>query len=143
MSKKIKTLVKLQVPACNATPSPPIGPALGQHGINIMEFCKIFNERTLNFEKDIIIPVVITIYVDRSFTFIIKSPPASILLKKIINIKSGSSNCKTNKVGKVTIEQLEEIANIKKSDMTGLSIHKLISSIKGTAISMGIDIEEK
>ncbi|WDR80534.1 50S ribosomal protein L11 [Candidatus Purcelliella pentastirinorum] len=142
MIKKIKIFVKLQVPAGSATPAPPVGPSLGQHGINIMEFCNDFNNRTINIEKGIPIPVIITIYVDRTFTFITKSPPVSVLIKKAINIKLGSSNCKNNKVGKVTINQLEDIANIKKLDMTGSNVNRLISSIKGTAISMGVDIEE-
>jgi len=113
MAKKIEAYIKLQVPAQEANPSPPVGPALGQHGVNIMEFCKAFNAQTQNLEKGMPVPVVITVYSDRSFTFIMKTPPASILLKKAAGIKSGSGRPNTEKVGKVTREQLEEIAKVK------------------------------
>lgn len=142
MSKKIKAIVKLQVAAGKANPSPPIGPALGQQGINIISFCKEFNDKTSNIELGLPIPVVITIYSDRSFTFIIKSPPASILLKKAAGIKSGSAKPNTEKVGKVSNKQIIEIAKNKANDMTGSDINAIIRSIKGTAKSMGLVIED-
>lgn len=142
MSKKIKAIVKLQVAAGKANPSPPIGPALGQQGINIISFCKEFNDKTSNIELGLPIPVVITIYADRSFTFIIKSPPAAILLKKAAGIKSGSAKPNTEKVGKVSNKQIIEIAKNKANDMTGSDINAIIRSIKGTAKSMGLVIED-
>ncbi|QJC33791.1 50S ribosomal protein L11 [Enterobacteriaceae endosymbiont of Donacia provostii] len=142
MMKKIKTYVKLQVPAGSANPSPPIGPALGQHGINIMNFCKDFNLKTSNLEKGIPIPVVITIYVDKTFTFITKTPPVSALIKKILNIKKGANKPKTDKVGEITNDQIRKIAEIKYIDMNGTNIRSMMSSIKGTAISMGLIIKD-
>ncbi|CEN32075.1 50S ribosomal protein L11 [Candidatus Westeberhardia cardiocondylae] len=142
MLKKIQSYVKLQIPAGMANPSPPIGPALGQRGVNIMEFCKSFNEKTKNIEKGMPIPVIITVYVDRSFQFILKTPPASILLKKVLGIKSGSSNQIKDKVGTVTMDQIFEIAKIKMNDMTGSSIEAVSRSIQGTALSMGIVVKK-
>ncbi|HET9678501.1 MAG: 50S ribosomal protein L11 [Buchnera aphidicola (Tetraneura akinire)] len=140
--KKIESYIKLQVPAGNATPSPPIGPALGQKGLNIMEFCKSFNKRTESLDKGLPIPVVITVYSDKSFTFITKTPPASILLKKIVGIKSGSKTTKKDSVGQINKLQLEEIAILKSKDMTGKNIKKMMKSIEGTAKSMGIIIKD-
>lgn len=140
MVKKIKTLLKLQIKAGMANPTPPIGPALGQQGINIMEFCKQFNFKTNSMEKGLLVPVVITVYSDKSFNFIIKTPPASVLLKKIVGIKSGSGKPNQEKVGKINKSQLYEIANIKFIDMTGSSLESVVNSIKGTAISMGIEV---
>ncbi|WP_343153738.1 50S ribosomal protein L11 [Buchnera aphidicola (Mindarus keteleerifoliae)] len=142
MTKKIQSYIKLQVSAGSATPSPPIGPALGQKGVNIMEFCKLFNEKTKNMEKGIPIPVIVSVYSDRSFTFITKTPPASILLKKFSGIKSGSGKTKTEMVGNISKIQIKEIAKIKKVDMTGSNIEKLSRSIEGTAKSMGLVITE-
>ncbi|QOI10915.1 50S ribosomal protein L11 [Blochmannia endosymbiont of Colobopsis nipponica] len=142
MSKKIQAFVKLQIGAGAANPSPPIGPALGQHGVNIMEFCKVFNKKTEHIELGLPIPVVVTVYSDRSFVFIIKSPPASILLKKAAGIKSGASTHKDGKVaGTVTINQVHEIAKIKSIDMTGSDLNAVSRSIMGTARSMGLLIE--
>ncbi len=141
MAKKIESYIKLQVPANEATPSPPVGPALGQHGVNIMEFCKVFNARTQNMEKGMPVPVVITVYNDRSFTFITKTPPASILLKKAAGVQSGSSTPNTQKVGKVTREQLEEIAKVKKPDLTASELNAAVRTIAGSARSMGIETE--
>ena len=139
MAKKVVTNVKLQVPAGAANPSPPIGPALGQHGVNIMEFCKQFNAKTQD-QPGMIIPVVITVYSDRSFTFITKTPPASILLKKVAQIAKGSSEPNRNKVGKVTKAQVEEIAKLKMPDLNARDLDAAILTISGTARSMGIDI---
>jgi len=141
MAKKVDSYIKLQVPAGNANPSPPVGPALGQKGVNIMEFCKAFNAKTQNVEKDMPIPVVITVYVDKSFTFITKTPPASILLKKAAGIKSGSGEPHIKKVGKVTRAQLEEIANTKMEDLTASDMDAAVRTIAGTARSMGLDTE--
>jgi large subunit ribosomal protein L11 len=141
MAKKIEAYIKLQVPAGQANPSPPVGPALGQHGVNIMEFCKAFNAETQNVEQGLPIPVVITVYNDRSFTFISKTPPASILLKKAAGIKSGSGVPNQNKVGKVNRAQLEEIANTKMPDLTAADMDAAVRTIAGTARSMGIDVE--
>ncbi len=141
MAKKIEAYIKLQVPAQEANPSPPVGPALGQHGVNIMEFCKAFNAQTQNIEKGMPVPVVITVYNDRSFTFVMKTPPASILLKKAVGIQSGSGRPNTEKVGKVTREQLEEIAKIKEPDLTAADMDAAVRTIAGTARSMGIDVE--
>jgi len=141
MAKKIEAYIKLQVPAQEANPSPPVGPALGQHGVNIMEFCKAFNAQTQNLEKGMPVPVVITVYSDRSFTFIMKTPPASILLKKAAGIKSGSGRPNTEKVGKVTREQLEEIAKVKEPDLTAADMDAAVRTIAGTARSMGLDVE--
>jgi large subunit ribosomal protein L11 len=141
MAKKIEAYIKLQVPAGQANPSPPVGPALGQHGVNIMEFCKAFNAQTQSVEQGLPIPVVITVYNDRSFTFISKTPPASILLKKAAGIKSGSSVPNMDKVGKVNRAQLEEIANTKMPDLTAADMDAAVRTIAGTARSMGIETE--
>jgi large subunit ribosomal protein L11 len=141
MAKKIQAYIKLQVAAGQANPSPPVGPALGQHGVNIMEFCKAFNAQTQSVEQGLPIPVVITVYSDRSFTFVTKTPPASILLKKAAGIKSGSSVPNVNKVGKVNRAQLEEIATTKMPDLTAADMDAAVRTIAGTARSMGIDVE--
>jgi large subunit ribosomal protein L11 len=139
MAKKIISYIKLQVPAGQANPSPPIGPALGQHGVNIMEFCKAFNARTQG-QEGMIIPVVITVYADRSFTFITKTPPASILLKKAAQIAKGSSVPNRDKVGKVSASQVEEIAKLKMPDLNANSLEAAVKIIEGTARSLGIEI---
>lgn len=141
MAKKITAYIKLQVKAGSANPSPPIGPALGQHGVNIMEFCKAFNAQTDSMEKGLPLPVVITVYSDRSFTFIIKTPPAGFLVMKAIGIKSGSATPHTVKVGKITRKQLEEIAKVKMPDLTAASLDAAVRTIAGTARSMGVDSE--
>ena len=141
MAKKVEAYIKLQVPANEANPSPPVGPALGQHGVNIMEFCKAFNAKTQNMEKGMPIPVVITVYSDKSFTFITKTPPASILLKKAAGLKSGSPEPHVNKVGKVNRAQLEEIATIKMPDLTAADMDAAVRTIAGSARSMGIETE--
>ncbi|WP_296700746.1 50S ribosomal protein L11 [Thiocapsa sp. UBA6158] len=141
MAKKINAYIKLQVKAGEATPSPPVGPALGQHGVNIMEFCKTFNARTQELEKGMPIPVVITVYSDRSFTFITKTPPASILLKKVMGIQKGSANPNTNKVGVVTREQLEQVATAKMPDLTAADMDAAVRTIAGSARAMGLDVE--
>ncbi|HUL11230.1 MAG TPA: 50S ribosomal protein L11 [Methylococcaceae bacterium] len=141
MAKKITAYIKLQVKAGEANPSPPVGPALGQRGVNIMEFCKAFNAQTQNVEKGLPLPVVITVYSDRSFTFITKTPPASILLKKSIGLQKGSSTPNTNKVGKVTRDQLAEIAKAKMPDLTAADMDAAIRTIAGSARSMGLDVE--
>lgn len=142
MAKKIQAYVKLQVAAGMANPSPPVGPALGQQGVNIMEFCKAFNARTDSLEKGLPIPVVITVYADRSFTFVTKTPPASVLVKKALGLKSGSSKPNKDKVGTITQDQLREIATTKSVDMTGADVEAKMRSIAGTARSMGIIVEE-
>jgi large subunit ribosomal protein L11 len=141
MAKKVTAYIKLQVKAGQANPSPPVGPALGQHGLNIMEFCKQFNAATQGLELGLPTPVVITAYSDRSFTFITKTPPASILLKKAAGVKSGSKTPHTHKVGKVSREQIEEIAKTKLQDMNAASLDAAIRSIAGSARSMGLDVE--
>ncbi|MBV5308968.1 50S ribosomal protein L11 [Chromatium okenii] len=141
MAKKINAYVKLQVKAGEATPSPPVGPALGQHGVNIMEFCKAFNARTQEMEKGMPTPVVITVYSDRSFTFITKTPPASILLKKALGLPKGSPNPNTNKIGTVTREQLEQIATLKMPDLTAASMDAAVRTIAGSARAMGLNVE--
>lgn len=141
MAKKIEAYIKLQVPAGQANPSPPVGPALGQHGVNIMEFCKAFNAQTQSMEQGMPIPVVITVYNDRSFTFITKTPPASILLKKAAGISKGSGVPNRDKVGKVTREQLEEIAKIKMPDITAADMDAAVRTIAGSARAMGIETE--
>lgn len=141
MAKKVQAYIKLQVAAGAANPSPPVGPALGQHGVNIMEFCKAFNARTESLEKGLPTPVVITVYSDRSFTFITKTPPAAVLLKKAAKIKSGSGEPNKKKVGKVTKDQIREIAEVKSADMNGATIETKMRSIEGTARSMGLEVE--
>ena len=141
MAKKVLAYIKLQVGAGKANPSPPVGPALGQHGVNIMEFCKAFNAQTQSLEPDLPIPVVITVYADRSFTFITKTPPASALLRKIINIPKGSGRPNTEKVGTVTRAQLEEIAAQKMVDLTAADMDAAVRSLAGSARSAGINVE--
>lgn len=141
MAKKIEAYIKLQVPAGKANPSPPVGPALGQHGVNIMEFCKAFNAATQGMEQGMPVPVVITVYADRSFTYIMKTPPASILLKKAAGIKSGSGVPNRDKVGKVTRAQLEEIATTKMPDLTAADMDAAVRTIAGSARSIGIETE--
>ncbi|GAA0790026.1 50S ribosomal protein L11 [Marinobacterium sediminicola] len=141
MAKKINAYIKLQVKAGQANPSPPVGPALGQHGVNIMEFCKAFNAQTQSMEPGLPIPVVITVYSDRSFTFITKTPPASILLKKAAGLKSGSARPNTEKVGSVTRAQLEEIATTKMPDLTASDMDAAVRTIAGSARSMGLVVE--
>jgi large subunit ribosomal protein L11 len=141
MAKKIEAYIKLQVPAGQANPSPPVGPALGQHGVNIMEFCKSFNAKTSSMEQGMPIPVVITVYGDRSFTFVTKTPPASVLLKKALGLDKGSSVPNKDKVGKISREQLEEIAKVKEPDLTAADMDASVRTIAGSARSMGIDTE--
>ena len=141
MAKKIVGFIKLQVPAGKANPSPPIGPALGQRGLNIMEFCKAFNAQTQGVEPGLPLPVVITAFADKSFTFIIKTPPATVLIKKAIKLDKGSSNPLKNKVGKITRAQLEEIAKTKMKDMTAADLDAAVRTIAGTARSMGVNVE--
>jgi large subunit ribosomal protein L11 len=141
MAKKIAAVVKLHIPAGKANPSPPVGPALGQHSVNIMEFCKAFNARTQD-KEGLIIPVVITIYADRSFSFVTKTPPASVLLKRAAKIEKGSGEPNRNKVGSVTIEDIRKIAKTKMPDLNAYTIEKAVELIKGTAHSMGILIKE-
>lgn len=141
MAKKISTYIKLQVKAGEANPSPPIGPALGQHGVNIMEFCKAFNAQTQSYEKGMPLPVIITVYVDRTFSFIIKTPPASYLILKAAGIGKGSSKPNNDKVGKVTRAQLEEIAKIKMPDLTAANIDAAVRTLAGSARSMGVITE--
>ena len=141
MAKKVDALIKLQVPAGGANPSPPVGPALGQHGVNIMEFCKAFNAATQEMEKGLPVPVVITVYADKSFTYIMKTPPASVLLLKAAGIKKGSGIPHTDKVGKVTRAQLEEIAQTKMADLNAYDIDQAVKIIAGSARSMGIETE--
>jgi large subunit ribosomal protein L11 len=141
MAKKIEAYIKLQIQAGKANPSPPVGPALGQRGVNIMEFCKAFNAATQHLEAGLPTPVVITVYADRSFTFIIKTPPASVLLKKAAGLKSGSATPNTKKVATLQRAQLEEIAKIKEPDLTASSLDAAVRTIAGTARSMGIEVE--
>ncbi|GHC37490.1 50S ribosomal protein L11 [Aidingimonas halophila] len=141
MAKKVEAYIKLQVAAGKANPSPPVGPALGQHGVNIMEFCKAFNAETQDLEAGLPTPVVITVYADRSFTFITKTPPAAVLLKKAAGIKSGSGEPNKNKVGTVTREQLEEIAKTKEPDLTASDLDAAVRTIAGSARSMGLNVE--
>lgn len=142
MAKKVDALIKLQVPAGGANPSPPVGPALGQHGVNIMEFCKAFNAATQEMEKGLPVPVVITVYSDKSFTYIMKTPPAAVLLKKAAGIEKGSGVPHTDKVGKVTRAQLEEIAKTKMVDLNAYDIDAAVKIIAGSARSMGIETDE-
>jgi large subunit ribosomal protein L11 len=141
MAKKVNGYVKLQVPAGSANPSPPIGPALGQQGVNIMEFCKQFNAQTQALEKGLPIPVVITVYSDRSFTFIMKTPPASVLIRKAIGLEKGSSTPNTVKVGTITRKQLEDIAKTKTPDLTAADLEAAVRTIAGSARSMGVSVE--
>ncbi|MFN0001748.1 MAG: 50S ribosomal protein L11 [Pseudohongiellaceae bacterium] len=141
MAKKITAYIKLQVAAGKANPSPPVGPALGQHGVNIMEFCKSFNAQTQSLEQGMPIPVVITVYADRSFTFITKTPPASVLLKKAAGIASGSSRPNTEKVAKLSRAQLEEVAKMKMPDLTAADLNAAVRTLAGTARSAGIETE--
>jgi large subunit ribosomal protein L11 len=140
-SKKISTYIKLQVPAGKANPSPPVGPALGQHGLNIMEFCKAFNAKTQNTEEGLPVPVIISVYTDKTFSFETKTTPASYLLKKAAGVESGSGTPNTDKVGKVTRAQLEEIARSKEPDLTAVDMDAAVRTIAGTARSMGIETE--
>ena len=141
MAKKVQAYIKLQVAAGKANPSPPVGPALGQHGVNIMEFCKAFNAQTQSMEAGMPVPVVITVYADRSFTFITKTPPAAVLLKKAVGLKSGSARPNTEKVGTVTRAQLEEIATVKMEDLTAADMDAAVRTIAGSARSMGLNVE--
>ena len=141
MAKKIEAYIRLQVPAGEANPSPPVGPALGQHGVNIMEFCKAFNAQTQSVEKGLPIPVVITVFSDRSFTFVTKTPPASVLLRKAAGVAKGSGVPNRDKVGKVTRAQLEEIAKTKEPDLTAADMDAAVRTIAGTARSMGLETE--
>ena len=141
MAKKVQGYVKLQVPAGQANPSPPIGPALGQQGVNIMEFCKQFNAQTQQVEKGLPIPVVITVYSDRSFTFIMKTPPASVLIRKSLGLEKGSGAPNTAKVGRISRKQLEEIAKTKTPDLTAADLDAAVRTIAGSARSMGVDVE--
>jgi len=142
MAKKIEAYIKLQVKAGEANPSPPVGPALGQHGVNIMEFCKAFNAKTQEIEKGLPIPVVITVYSDRSFTFVTKTPPASVLLMKAVGLSKGSSTPNTQKVGTVTRQQLEEIAKTKMEDLNAADLDAAVKIIAGSARSMGLNVED-
>ena len=141
MAKKVEALIKLQVAAGMANPSPPVGPALGQHGVNIMEFCKAFNAKTDSMEKGMPVPVIISVYGDRSFTFETKTPPASFLLKKAAGIKKGSGRPNTDKVGKVTRAQLEEIVEMKRADLTAADMDAAVKTIAGSARAMGVEVE--
>jgi len=141
VAKKIETYIKLQVPAGQANPSPPVGPALGQHGVNIMEFCKAFNAQTQSMEQGMPIPVVISVFNDRSFSFITKTPPAAVLLRKAAGVKKGSGTPNTEKVGKVNRAQLEEIAKVKMPDLTAADMDAAVRTIAGSARSMGLDVE--
>lgn len=141
MAKKVEGYIKLQIPAAKATPAPPVGPALGQHGVNIVQFTKEFNARTAN-QEGMIIPVVITVYADRSFSFITKTPPAAVLLKKAAKVDKGSGSPKKDKVAKVSVEEVRKIAELKMPDLNAANIDTAISMIKGTARSMGIVVEE-
>ena len=141
MAKKVETILKLQIPAGAANPSPPVGPALGQASVNIMDFCNAFNAETKDAEKGVPLPVVIQVYEDKSFTFQIKSPPASVLIKKAIKIQKGSSVPNIDKVGSITIAQLEEIAKAKEKDLNANSLDQAVKIIAGTARSMGVDVK--
>jgi large subunit ribosomal protein L11 len=141
MAKKIKAVIKLQLPAGKATPAPPVGPALGQHGVNIMAFCKEYNERTTS-QAGSIIPVMLTVYEDRSFTFVTKTPPVSDLLKKALNMEKGSSSAKSEKVGKLPPERIRQIAELKMKDLNAIDIQGAMRMVEGTARSMGIEVGE-
>jgi large subunit ribosomal protein L11 len=141
MAKKVTGYIKLQIPAGQANPSPPVGPALGQQGVNIMEFCKQFNAQTASLEKGLATPVVITVYSDRSFTFIMKTPPASVLIRKALGLPKGSSRPNTQKVGKIKLQQIEDIAKQKMPDLTASSLQAAVNTIAGSARSMGVEVE--
>jgi len=141
MAKKIVGFIKLQIPAGKANPSPPVGPALGQRGLNIMEFCKAFNAQTQSMEPGLMLPVVITAFADKSFTFIIKTPPATVLIKKAIKLEKGSGKPNSEKVGKITRGQLEEIAKVKMKDLTAADLDAAVKTIAGSARSMGVVVE--
>lgn len=141
MARKVLTTIKLQIPAGQATPTPPVGPALGQHGLNIMEFCKAFNAQTQD-RQGLIIPAVITVYADRSFSFELKSPPAAVLLRRAANVPKGSAESNRDKVGKVTEDQLKEIAEMKMQDLNASSVESAMRMIAGTARSMGLTVEK-
>jgi large subunit ribosomal protein L11 len=141
MAKELETVVKLQVPAGSANPAPPVGPALGQHGLNIQDFCKQFNDKTKDVEKGLALPVVINVYKDRSFDFVVKSTPAAVLLKKAAGIEKGSATPQSNKVGKVTRQQIEEIVKQKEGDLNAAEMDQAVKIISGTARSMGIEVE--
>ena len=141
MAKKVSTILKLQIPAGGANPSPPVGPALGQAGVNIMDFCNAFNAETQNAEKGLPLPVVISVYEDKSFTFIVKTPPAAVLIKKALNISKGSGEPNKEKVGKISRAQLEEIAKIKEPDLNANDIDNAVRIIAGTARSMGVEVD--
>lgn len=142
MAKKVTGMIKLQIPAAKATPAPPVGPALGQHGVNIMQFCKEFNAKTAD-QSGLIIPVVITVYQDRSYTFITKTPPAAVLIKKAVKIEKASGEPNINKVATITLDQVKEIAELKMPDLNAANVESAMSMIMGTARSMGILVEEK
>jgi len=142
MAKKVQAQIKLQIPAGKANPAPPVGPALGQQGVNIMEFCKQFNAKTQSL-GDTVIPVIITVYSDRSFTFITKTPPVSVLIKKALKLESGSKNPAKDKVAKITAEQIKQIAQVKLPDLNNLTLEAAISQVTGTAKSMGIEVPSK
>ena len=141
MAKKVLTLIKLQIPGGQANPAPPVGPALGQHGVNIMEFCKAFNAQTQKVEPGLPLPVVITAYADKSFSFIIKTPPTTVLIKKAAGIESGSPKPHTDKVGKITRKQVEEIAKVKQPDLNAASLEAAMRTVAGSARSMGVLVE--
>jgi large subunit ribosomal protein L11 len=143
MAKKVNAYVKLQIPAGKATPAPPVGTALGPQGVNIMEFCKAFNAKTSAKDQEgLIIPVVITIYSDRTFTFITKTPPVPVLIKRAVNLAKGSAEPNRNKVGKITMKQIEEIAKIKLPDLNSFDLEKAVNQVKGTCVSMGVEITQ-
>jgi|TARA_B100000900_G_C20597548_1_gene724041 large subunit ribosomal protein L11 len=141
MAKKVSTILKLQIPAGGANPSPPVGPALGQAGVNIMDFCNAFNAETQNAEKGLPLPVVISVYEDKSFTFIVKTPPAAVLIKKALNIPKGSGEPNKDKVGKISRAQLEEIAKMKEPDLNSNDMDNAVKIIAGTARSMGVEVD--
>jgi large subunit ribosomal protein L11 len=141
MAKKVTGYVKLQIPAGQANPSPPVGPALSQHGVNIMEFCKAFNAQTQSLEKGLPTPVVITVYSDRSFNFILKTPPAAVLIRKAIGIEKGSGTPNTNKVGRISRKQIEDVAKMKLPDLTASDLEAAVRTVAGSARSMGVDVE--
>jgi large subunit ribosomal protein L11 len=143
MAKKVKTQIKLQIPAGQANPAPPVGPALGQHGVNIMQFCNEFNAKTKNMEQGMVIPLVMTIYEDRSFTFVLKTPPVSALIKKVVGIAKASGKAGSEKIGKITKAQITEIAKLKLADLNTVSLDSAIKIVEGTARSMGVEVVEK